>query len=204
MLEQCAVPTDTQFDTPPTEPKNRTRRGRLIVIAVLLLAVAVPAGFWLYNKMTVQSPLDNVLVADSRNQMVKATAHFDGWIDFDTVVFDLTDVSPSGSRMDVFRCFLQFAQAMKDREFKHVVLAARGKQKFILGGDYFHQLGEEYQSQNPVYTMRTFAPHLTAMDGSHPFSEYTGGLLGVLTKEMEQFSEFHNQWYVNDFSSVHN
>jgi hypothetical protein len=41
-----------------------------------------------------------------------------------------------------------------------------------------------------------------AMDGSKPFLEYEGGILAVLQKEMEQFNEFSNQWYVNDFAVI--
>jgi hypothetical protein len=50
-----------------------------------------------------------------------------------------------------------------------------------------------------MYTIRTFPIHLVAMDGSKPFSEYEGGMLGVLQKETEQFTEFNDEWYVKEF-----
>jgi hypothetical protein len=103
--------------------------------------------------------------------------------------------------MDVFRAFLQYAQAMKDRDFAKVILAARGTSKFTLDGSYFRELGREYTTQNPMYTIRTFPTHLVAMDGSKPFSEYQGGILAVLEKEMEQFTDFSDQWYVKDFQA---
>jgi hypothetical protein len=46
-----------------------------------------------------------------------------------------------------------------------------------------------------MYTIRTLPINVTAMDGSHPYSEYEGGLLGVLSKEMEQFGDFSDRWY---------
>jgi hypothetical protein len=70
-----------------------------------------------------------------------------------------------------------------------------------LEGTYFRQLGNELDFQNPVYTMRTFTSHLYQPNGSKAFPEWTGGLLGVMAKEIEQFNEFHKQWYMTELSS---
>jgi len=35
-------------------------------------------------------------------------------------------------------------------------------------------------------------------DGKKAFGTWTGGLLGVLSKQMEDFGEFHEKWYVED------
>jgi hypothetical protein len=158
-------------------------------------------GMSAFNYFVVEQPLHHVLTVDPRNQVVTASAHFDGWISRDTLVFDLTDISGNAKEIDVFRIFLQYAQAMKGRHFARVILACRSRKKFVLDGDYFQQLGQEYESQNPMYTIRTFPTHLTAMDGSKPFTEYVGGVLGVLGKEMEQFTEFNDQWYIRDMAA---
>jgi len=173
---------------------------KLIGIAVVAGIAVVFFGMSAFNYLAIEQPLHHVLANDPRNQVVRASAHFDGWMSRDTLVFDLADVSGNAKEIDVFRIFLQYAQAMKGRHFAKVVLARRGTKKFILNGDYFQQLGEEYESQNPIYTIRTFPTHLTAMDGSKPFTEYVGGVLGVLGKEMEQFTEFNEQWYIRDMT----
>jgi hypothetical protein len=142
-----------------------------------------------------------VLTSDPRNQVITAHAHFDNWIDPSTLVFDLIDVSGNATRIDVFRALLQYSQAMKDRHFTKVILAARGTGRFVLDGTYFQGLGRESGTQNPMYTIRSFPTHLMAIDGSKPFSEYEGGILGVLQKEMEQFTDFSDQWYVKDFQA---
>ncbi len=197
MGDETVMPSERVTVTPVVVDKSKKHGLVLAVFASLILGLA--GGVLLYNAVAVEKPLDRVLIADPRNQSVKARAHYDGWIDFNTVVFDISDVSPNASRIDVFRCFIQYAEAMKTQRFKRVVLAARGKKKFWMEGEYFQQLGQEYQAQNPMYTIRTFPTHVTTMDGSRPFSEYTGGILSVLAKEMEQFTEFHDRWYVNDF-----
>jgi hypothetical protein len=175
---------------------------KLIGIAVIVVIVLVFFGMLAFDYFTLEQPLHRVLTGDSRNQVVTASAHFDGWISRDTLVFDLTDVSGNAKEIDVFRIFLQYAQAMKGRHFARVILAWHGTKKFVLDGDYFQQLGQEYESQNPMYTIRTFPTHLTAMDGSKPFTEYVGGVLGVLEKEMEQFSDFNEQWYIRDMARI--
>jgi len=181
----------------PAKPTHRT----LIWIVIAIAVVTLVCGAWAFNYLGANRPLQHVLSTDPRNQPVKASAHFDIWVDTSTLVFDLTGFSGGASRMDVFRVFLQYAEAMKDRRFTKVILAARGKNKFTLDGDYFQTLGKEFSTQNPMYTIRTFPTHLVAMDGSKPFSEYEGGILGVLQKEMEQFTEFSDQWYVRDFAA---
>ena len=174
---------------------------KLVGVAVVGVIVLAFFGMSAFNYFSVEQPLHHVLTDDSRNLVVTASAHFDGWISRDALIFDLTDVSGSAKEIDVFRIFLQYAQAMKGRHFARVILAHRGTKKFILDGDYFQQLGKEYEGQNPMYTIRTFPTHLTAMDGSKPFTEYVGGVLGVLEKEMEQFTEFNEQWYVRDMAA---
>ena len=88
---------------------------------------------------------------------------------------------------------------MKSAEFETVHLKYRGVPKFQLSGSYFRKLGEEYERQNPAYTMRTFPQNLQLPDGSSAYSEWRGGLLGVLQRQTEDFSDFHRRWYVNDF-----
>ena len=120
---------------------------KLVGIAVVAI-VFVFFGVLAFNYFAVERPLHQVLTTDSRNQVVTASAHFDGWMSRNTLVFDITDVSGRATQADVFRTFLQYAQAMKGRHFEKVILACRGTKKFTLDGDYFQQLGLEYGSQN--------------------------------------------------------
>ena len=62
-------------------------------------------------------------------------------------------------------------------------------------------LGEEFGEQNPVYTIRTFPEHLSRPDGAQAFSTWTGGILGVLSKQMDDFNKFNKEWYIEDLSS---
>jgi hypothetical protein len=185
---------------PNVPPSNQGRR-KILVGSFVLLTLVI-AGVWLFNYWGAERPLERALKADPRDQGVLVQAHFDHWIDTGTLVFDLTGTSGNTTGADVFRTFLEYAQAMRERQVAKVVLASRGKDKFMLDGSYFQQLGREYDKQNPIYTIRTFPTHLTSMDGTKPFSEYGGGILGVLQKELEQFNEFSDQWYLKDFQAA--
>jgi len=70
-------------------------------------------------------------------------------------------------------------------------------------GGYFQQLGQGYDAQNPLYTIRTFSHHVSTMDGAKPFPEPDGGLLRVLNDELEQFNDFNKRWYLDDFVARH-
>jgi hypothetical protein len=175
----------------------------IALVAITVFLGCAVGGVWLYNETVLQKPLQRVLLSDSRNHVVQASAHFDGWVDTQTVVFDLTGVSGDASAMDVFRVLLQYAQEQKSNQYKRVILAAYGQRKFVMPGDYFQQLGREYATQNPIYTVRTLPHHVLAMDGSKPFPEVYGGLFYVLSVEMEQFKTFNERWFLNDYVARH-
>jgi hypothetical protein len=183
-------------------PAKRSKAIIIVPIVVVALIAAALLGIWLFNQTRLQGPLSKVLDSE-RNKNVIAKAHFDGWIHTDTVVFDLSEVSGESSAMDIFRVFLQFAETQKEHRYDKVILSAYGEKKFSIAGDYFHELGIEYGSQNPMYTIRTFPHHVTDMNGIQPFPEYTGGILGVLSKEMEEFNDMSKQWYQNDYITHH-
>jgi len=143
-------------------------------------------------------PLADVLKADSRNSGIHMTAHYGNYTVPSVLVLDLRKVSGKNSTADVFRVFLQYAEAIQKKEFETVNLNCKGKIKFVLKGDYFRELGREYDFQNPVYTARTFPENVYTPDGKKAFPSWTGGLIGVTGKQMEDFAEFHQQWYIND------
>lgn len=172
-------------------------RSRIFLIAVPLLAIAVVA---VANYTFLQRHVTAVLDSDPRNNGIEVVAHYELYILPSVLVFDLRVVSPTNSPADVFRILLQFAQAQKERSFSLVKLAHRGTEKFYLKGDYFQRLGQEYGEQNPVYTMRTFPENVYRTDGTPAFGTWTGGLLGVLTKQMGDFGDFHKQWYIADLA----
>lgn len=169
---------------------------RWIAVVALVVLLSITA----LNYFAVKAPVDQVIDADVRNHGVRVWVHYRHFVDISGLVFDLRSISSENSMADVFRTFLQAAKGLRGSEFRAVVLSFRGTPKFLLEGSYFKKLGEEYDSQNPVYTMRTFASNLYRVDGSKAYPEWTGGWLGVLQKEMEQFNEFHKEWYLSELS----
>ncbi len=169
-----------------------------IIIIIIFLGSGVIAIFSA-NHLMLGKPLADVLKSDSRNSGIHMIAHYGNHIVPSVLVLDLRKVSGKNSAADVFRVLLQYAEAIQKKEFETVYLNYKGKTKFVLEGAYFRELGKEYDFQNPVYTMRTFPENVYTPDGEKAFPSWTGGLIGVAGKQMEDFAEFHQQWYINEF-----
>lgn len=151
------------------------------------------------NYTQLQTPLNEVLQSDHRNKGIEVSVHYSNYISPNTLVFDLTDISGNNSRTDVFRVLLQYAHKIQTERFRIVELSYKGKTKFLLDGNYFQKIGKEYDLQNPVYTMRTFTENLKTAEGNKAYSTWSGGLLGVLNKQIEDFNDFHDKWYMNAY-----
>ena len=174
-------------------PLDCIGRPRHWIIAFLTLLPILGAA-----STALQSDLDRVLSADPRNAGISVSVHTRD--SGQKLVYDLVSVAPTNSMSDVFRVFLQFASAEKDRRFSFVELSFRGRSKFVISGNYFQRLGKEFGTQNPVYTIRTFPENLTRLDGSRAYSTWTGGLIGVSGKQLEDFNDFHRLWWLMDIS----
>lgn len=169
-----------------------------IILFLVFFGIAVTLTVFSFNYYNLSKQLSGVVKYDNRNIGIDMRAHYGSYIFPSILVLDIQNISGEISAADVFRVFLQFANRIQDMQFDKVELASNGNTKFILKGDYFKQLGIEHGEQNPVYTMRTFPENVYTPDGKKAFDSWTGGLLGVIGKQMEEFNEFHNKWYIED------
>ncbi|WP_167998856.1 hypothetical protein [Methanosphaerula palustris] len=186
-------PSTVGGDSPPPQKKSGYAALLIFLLVVGGIVWAVTWGPFSANA-GLQSQMDHVLNEDSRNAVVHMNSYYRSP---DVIVVDMQGLTGAGSRADVFRVVLQFAEQVRPKEFRRVEFAFKGETKFFVTGSYFAQLGDEYSYQNPVYTMRTFPSNVYNMDGSHAYSTWTGGILGVLKEETEDFVDFHDRWYWN-------
>lgn len=198
--EVVSAPGLGHVQGPPTYPSNR-KTGRAVkwgFVALLLGAVIC----WVYvssEDRKLKALLDQVIAEDARNSGIDAAPYESRDHSRRILTFDIRRVSGK-SRLDVFRVLTQYAEKLSANglSYDEVQLACRGKVKFLLPGADFSTLGREYSWQNPMYTIRAFPEKLANPDGSKAFPAWTGGALGVLNKQMEDFTEFHNRWYWQD------
>jgi hypothetical protein len=148
------------------------KRTPLIIIAFTAVGLICIGG---WNYLTVVDPVESTLALDSRNHGIDVRVHYQNYLNASVLAFDLRSVSGESSMADVFRVFLQSSKALRSHEFQKVELQYRGDVRFLLEGAYFKRLGDEYDIQNPVYTMRTFTSHLYRPGGTRAFHEWTGG-----------------------------
>jgi hypothetical protein len=169
-----------------------------LLLSTLIFLFACVVGIYFFNYATLTKPVFNSISSDDRNQGIDFSVHYRNFISTNTLVFDLKKVPTDKTIADVFRVLLQTSAALKDRKFETVELSFQRKPKFTLKGEYFNQLGRHFDVQNPVYTMRTFPENVLDLKGQNVYSERMGGVLGVLTKQVEDFKDFHEKWYIAD------
>jgi hypothetical protein len=179
------------------EPRRRNKVPTAIAVFILMAGCIVFG----WNYFTLQRQASQVISGDSRNSGIKILVHYQWFVNPRALVFDLRQVSGKNSMLDVSRVLLQFAEKQKNHRVDRVVLSHKGTAKFMLKGEYFRTLGSDYQSQNPAYTLRTLPEHVYRLDGSSAFGTWTGGLIGVLGKQMEDVNELHRRWWLSDFAS---
>lgn len=165
-------------------------------VALIALALLMLGG----NYWSAHRPMQAAIDGDPRNAGIAFWAYHHYLIDPQTLVIDVRELDLEKSPADVFRLLLQYAEQQQDRRFERVLLAARGQAKLVLSGEDFQTLGREYATQNPVYTMRTFAERLTTLDGEAAFPVRSGGIIYVLGAQMEDFVAVHQRWYVEEFA----
>lgn len=158
----------------------------------LIVAVAV------WNWVSVSHPVASRLSEDPRNATVSLWAYHQYGLVPSVLVIDLRRVDDQAAPADVLRVLFQSAEGLRDAKFERVVLAHRGSAKLMLDGAYFRKVGIEFKTQNPIYTMRTLPENVYKLDGSAAYGTWTGGLLGVLGKQMEDLSKFSDDWYLRD------
>ena len=163
--------------------------------AILVLAAGAVFG---YNYIMVIQPAQTKIQEDTRNEGISVNVHFKFYTIPTTLVYDLKSISTDKAAADVFRAFLQTSSALKDKMFVTVEISYKGQTKYFIKGDYFSKLGTEFGDQNPMYTIRTFPENLFKTNGEAAYQQWTGGALGVLGKQMEDFNDFTKNWYLDD------
>ncbi|MES3016757.1 MAG: hypothetical protein V4721_03215 [Bacteroidota bacterium] len=170
------------------------------IIWIITALIILVSGTYLFNYFNLVKPISLKTEQDERNKGITFGVHYKNYVQTETLIFDLKTVPSDKAIIDIFRVLLQTSSALKESDFQTINLSFNGRTKFILKGKYFKELGKGYDSQNPVYIMRTFPQHLYNINGQAAYNEWNGGVLGVLGKQMEDFKDFHDKWYLNELT----
>nr|WP_290696371.1 hypothetical protein [Halomonas sp. UBA3074] len=135
-----------------------------------------------------------VVASDPRNTSVD----FDLFKADKNLRYCVNNLSNEASAMDVFRVFLNTAALLKDMEFEKVELCFREETKFLLSGDEFKVIGNEFGEQNPMYTIRTFPEKLSLVDGQDAYETHNGGVLYLMQVQMADFQNMNEKWFMNE------
>lgn len=160
-------------------------------LALFTLVLSVP---FLGACNDVSGPVGDRLSQDPRNSTMEIDASYAGLFDHSVLVLEVAEPVTTAAPVDLFRAVLQAADTLQDRTFSevHLVSPSAGH-VYTVDGTYFKTLGQEYDFQNPVFTMRTFPYEIRRPDGAPAFMNSGGGLFG-LGDQFEDFKDAMVAW----------
>lgn len=151
--------------------------------------------------------LSSYACADEMRDEEKAIIDRDGRnenVDFNltskdtSLAFCINNLADEGSPLDVLRILLHTAELLNAQSYHEVELCFREEPRFLISGAYFKKLGEEFEDQNPMYTMRTFPENVKLLDGQQAYGSRQGGLLYQMQAQMDDFQNMNNRWFLED------
>ncbi|WP_148293647.1 hypothetical protein [Azospirillum sp. B4] len=164
--------------------------------AVGLAIAAVGIAGW--NLACVTLPVARALDQDPRNGPVQVVAYHRGLVLPDTLVVDVWGAQPPAGSLDVLRALMQAAAILDEHNYETVVLAYRGRPRFKLPGFYFQQLGHDYdRGEDTTNLVRTLPQNVRTLDGNAAFETWTGGMLGVQDRQMDDVQTFSRRWWMD-------
>ena len=169
---------------------------------IKLLIILTFPSIIILNYINLQSSIHDLIKKDGRNNGIHIYAHYDYFINPSIININFWNIEDNKTMADIDRILFQFAELLRDKNFKKVIFSFRFNKRFYIKGNYFKKMGEEFSYQNKVYLIRKFPERLFKMDGSKAFSTWTGGLLGVVTKQIEDHNEFHKAWYLEEWARL--
>lgn len=137
------------------------------------------------------------VTSDPANRGITVWAYHINLINPAGLVIDIRSIDGSSTSIaDVMRVFFQIAAKFKDRQFTEVRLANSGSTRFLIRPERFRTIGAEHGMQNPVYVLRTLPEDILTPDGRPAYGQWTGGLLGVVGRQMEDLNDFARKWFI--------
>lgn len=182
--------------TPPATTAGEAQSRHGILRWTVAAAITALLLVWGANEVFLAGPVRRALRDDTRNTSFTLRAHYAYYVNPTTVVFNLTrvqDVAP----VDLFRALFQAtgAVAQSGQHPTRIVLARAGRPVFHMLGDQAVEIGSAFTaSENPVYLIRTLPEKLYEIDGRAAYQTWTGGMLGVLSRQMEDATDAARRW----------
>ena len=100
------------------------------ILSILGISLTGILLVYLTNYLAIGKGLAEVIASDSRNSGIIMSANYKKYIIPSILVINVSKVSGTKSKTDVFRVLLQFSSKL-NREFKKVELCSKGKVKFL-------------------------------------------------------------------------
>lgn len=186
----------SDLSNPQDLSANGNQGSGKVVRAVAIVSAALVLLTWGANVLLVGNPVRSALASDFRNSGFSIRAHYAYYVNPSILVLDLRRADEAAPR-DLFRGLFQAAEALhvSGRTFTLVILSRSGAPIYHLDGQAFEEAGRSFSAgENPLYLLRTLPEQLRLPNGEPAYGTWTGGLIAVAGKQMEDANDFAQTW----------
>jgi hypothetical protein len=174
----------------PTTTRKKSSLKKAAIAASIVAALFV-GYLWLRN-----SGLREKLEGCEMYGVVIAKVKYDGLFSTDSVVFGLRDGgSGSARRIDTIHLLLQFARRIDLHSIDRLIVARNGTKVFYISSQDLQPLADSYDGGGRIWSFNHLPERVRTMSGQQRFGEWTGGWLGVLSKQTEDLNKFMSEWH---------
>ena len=107
------------------------------LLVLLFVCTSIPV----LNYIRIGSRVSSAINKDERNKGIIFSGRVAYYVNPSELILNLTQVDPTKAPIDVFRSLLQISESLSEYDFDKVILQYDGKDKFILTGKYFKNIG---------------------------------------------------------------
>ena len=169
---------------------SKSRRTFGIVGSVICVILVVAAYFWIRDAGLRQS-----LQSCESFGTVNAKASYQGVLFTDSVIFDLRDGgSPAARRIDPVHVLFEFSSKLDLQAVRRVILARNGRYVFYIESSRLRPLADSYSGGGRIWSFNHLPESVRNMNGTRPYSEWSGGWLGVMKEQAEDLNDFISEW----------
>lgn len=176
------------------QPERRRSRVGLILLLLVAIGYAGYRYFYASDTALIHGELRERLDRCESRGLFDVQVHYASPVSKDEAVFDLQGTKAGARRVDIIHLVCQFGYEAKDLAYRTLILAAKGEEVYRMNKADLDPLAHEYKFGNPVYSIRKWPSNLRTSSGTRVFSEWEGGVLGVLKAEMEDVNKAVDRW----------
>ena len=187
-------------ESAPTSPNAKPKRLGFLAVCIIgfvvcsvLYSVASRSGAGLSDVVR-SAGLRTKLSECASFKIIEADVYYSG-IAAPDIVFDVLDGGESSARrIDPVHLLMQFVDKIDLSNGHTIVLARNGTPKFLIRAKDVERHSNSYANGGRLWAMDHLPPICRTPTGERPYTEWSGGFLGVMKGQAEDLNDFLTEW----------